>query len=77
MCAILQLVSAPLNPRPIADHFRRSHPLSEHSYWTNVSKGKENKFETVVWKMANNARIQNKKLSTRKNRRHAGKQNVT
>ena len=32
MCAILQLVSAPLNPRPIADHFRRSHSPSEHSY---------------------------------------------
>ena len=26
MCAILQLVSAPLNPIPIAEHFRRSHP---------------------------------------------------
>ena len=26
MCAILQLVSAPLNPRLIADHFRKSHP---------------------------------------------------
>ena len=25
MCAILQLVSAPLNPIPIAEHFRRSH----------------------------------------------------
>ena len=24
MCAIPQLVSAPLNPRPIAEHFRRS-----------------------------------------------------
>ena len=24
MCAILQLVSAPLNPIPIAEHFRRS-----------------------------------------------------
>ena len=26
MCAIPQLVSAPLNPIPIAEHFRRSHP---------------------------------------------------
>ena len=34
MCAILQLVSAPLNPIPIADHFRRSHPLCEQSYWS-------------------------------------------
>ena len=32
MCAILQLVSAPLNPIPIAEHFRRSHPQCEHSY---------------------------------------------
>ena len=32
MCAILQLVSAPLNPIPIAEHFRRSHPQWEHSY---------------------------------------------
>ena len=30
MCAILQLVSAPLNPIPIAEHFRRSHPQCEH-----------------------------------------------
>ena len=29
MCAILQLVSALSNPRPIVDHFRRSHPLCE------------------------------------------------
>ena len=26
MRAFLQLVSAPLNPIPIAEHFRRSHP---------------------------------------------------
>ena len=31
-CAILQLVSAPSNPVPTADHFRRSHPLCELSY---------------------------------------------
>ena len=29
MCAIPQLVSAPLNPIPIAEHFRRSHPQCE------------------------------------------------
>ena len=29
--AIPQLVSAPLNPIPIAEHFRRSHPPCEHS----------------------------------------------
>ena len=32
MCAIPQLVSAPLNPIPIAEHFRRSHPPCEHSH---------------------------------------------
>ena len=31
MCAILQLVSVPLNPIPIAEHFRRSHIQCEHS----------------------------------------------
>ena len=36
MCAILQLVSAPLNPIPIAEHFRRSHPQCEHSCDLNV-----------------------------------------
>ena len=29
MRAIPQLVSAPLNPIPIAEHFRRSHPFYE------------------------------------------------
>ena len=32
MCAIPQLVSAPLNPIPTVEHFRRSHPQCEHSY---------------------------------------------
>ena len=36
MCAILQLVSAPLNPIPIAEHFRRSHPQCEHSYGQHI-----------------------------------------
>ena len=31
LCAILQLISAPLNPVPIEEHFTWSHPLSEHS----------------------------------------------
>ena len=35
LCAILQLVAAPLNPIPIEEQFRWSHPLSEHS---NVGK---------------------------------------
>ena len=37
MCAILQLVSAPLNPIPIAEHFRRNHPQCEHSYGQELS----------------------------------------
>ena len=32
MCVIPQLVSAPLNPVPIAEHFRRSRPQCEHSH---------------------------------------------
>ena len=32
MRAIPQLVLAPLNPIPIAEHFRRSHPPCEHMY---------------------------------------------
>ena len=38
MCAILQLVSAPLNPIPIGEHFRRSHPQCEHSYGQHIYK---------------------------------------
>ena len=36
MCAIPQLVLAPLNPIPIAEHFRRSHPQCEHSYGQHI-----------------------------------------
>ena len=42
MCAILQLVSAPLNPIPIAEHFRRSHPQCEHSCEQHICMSKEN-----------------------------------
>ena len=42
MCAILQLVSAPLNPTPIAEHFRRSHPQCEHSYRQHIYMSEEN-----------------------------------
>ena len=42
MCAILQLVSAPLNPIPITDHFRRSHPQCEHSCGQHIYMSKEN-----------------------------------
>ena len=41
MCAIPQLVSAPLNPIPIAEHFRRSHPQCEHSYGQNIYMSEE------------------------------------
>ena len=36
MGAIPQLVSAPLYPIPIAEHFRRSHPQCEHSYGKHI-----------------------------------------
>ena len=42
MCALVQLVSAPLNPIPIAEHFRRSHPQCEHSYGQHIYMSKEN-----------------------------------
>jgi len=31
------LVSAPLNPIPTAEHFRRSHPQCEHSYGQHIT----------------------------------------
>ena len=48
MCAIPQLVSAPLNPIPMVEHFRRSHPQCEHSYGQHIyisekNIGKQNK----------------------------------
>ena len=42
MCAIPQLASAPLNPTPTAEHFRRSHPQCEHSYGQHIYMSKEN-----------------------------------
>ena len=36
MCAIPQLVLAPLNPIPIAEHFRSSHPQCEHSHGQQI-----------------------------------------
>ena len=38
MRAIPQLVSAPLNLIPIAEHFRRSHPPCEHSHGQCISE---------------------------------------
>ena len=60
MCAILQLVSAPSNPRPIVDHFRRSHPLCEHSYWTNwTAHERKTELKTVKWNSWNICDITN------------------
>ena len=36
ICAIPQLVSATLNPIPIAEYFRRSHPPCEHSHGQHI-----------------------------------------
>ena len=38
MRAIPQLVSAPLNPIPIEEHFRRSQPPREHSRGQCISE---------------------------------------
>ena len=60
MRAILQLVSVPSNPITIVYHFRRSHPLCEHSYSiTNLRTGMKNRTETVKQKYAYDAKIQN------------------
>ena len=42
MCAIPQLVPAPLSPIPTAEHFRRSHPQCEHSYGQQIYMSEEN-----------------------------------
>ena len=36
MYAIPQLISAPLNPKPTVEHFRRGHPQCEHSYGQHI-----------------------------------------
>ena len=36
MRVIPQLVSAPVNPIPIAEHFRRSHPTCEYSHGQHI-----------------------------------------
>ena len=41
MYAIPQLVSAPLNPIPTVEHFRRSHPQCEHSYGQHIYMSEE------------------------------------
>ena len=42
MWAIPQLVSAPLNPIPTLEHFRRSHPQCEHSHGQHIYMSEEN-----------------------------------
>ena len=42
MCAIPQLVSAPLNPISTIEHFRRSYPQCEHSYGQHMYMSEEN-----------------------------------
>ena len=42
MCAIPQLVSAPLNPIPTVEHFRKSHPQCKHSYGQHIYMSDEN-----------------------------------
>ena len=49
MCAIPQLVSAPLNPITIAEHFRRSHPQCEHSYGQHIYMSEENNYRQPSW----------------------------
>jgi len=49
MCAIPQLVLAPLNPIPIAEDFRRSHPQCEHSHGKHIKvrKKTQSKIKTL------------------------------
>ena len=55
MRAIPPLVSAPLNPIPIAEHFRRSHPPCGHSRGQQQSKtkSKTNSPSKSVWRDQN------------------------
>ena len=48
MCPIPQLVSAPLNPIPTAEHFRRSHTTCEHSYGQHIDMTEENNVMNVI-----------------------------
>ena len=48
MRAIPQLVSAPLNPIRIAEHFRRSHPPCEHSRGQHIYNKAQNNGQQVA-----------------------------
>ena len=49
MCAIPQLVLSALNPIPIAEHLRRSHPQCEHSHGQRIKVRKitQSKIKTL------------------------------
>ena len=49
MRAIPQLVSAPLNPIPTVEHFRRSHPQCEHSYGQHIYMSDEQEVKKSHW----------------------------
>lgn len=48
MCAIPQLVSAPLYPISKVKHVRRSHLQCEHSYWQGMWIGKQSKKKNLM-----------------------------
>ena len=47
MRAVPQFLSAPLNPIPTAEHFRRSHRPCEHSHGQQVRKITQSKTKTL------------------------------
>ena len=53
MRAIPQLVSAPLNPIPIAEHFRRSQLPCEHSHGQHIQVREitQSKIKTLINKL--------------------------
>ena len=48
MRTIPQLVSAPLNPIPIAEHFKRGHPPREHSHGQHIQVRTQSKIKTLI-----------------------------
>ena len=62
MCAIPQLVLAPLNPIPIAEHFRRSHPQCEHSYGQHIYVTVHRILATLVMTRARHVRTVRQKM---------------
>ena len=69
ICAILQLVSAPLNPIPIAEHFRRSHPQCEHSCGQHIymrRKTMQSKMKTLFNELNTHVNQMNKQCTRTK-----------